>query len=267
MRNFIRSGGRVEVSDLRSRLGLLARGVVIIAACTLALTGYGAADPASPVNMEGVWDRADGDTSDLFDYLKKRGIDIPFTALGADRYRNVDVSKNPNGICLPPGPSRSITGPSPLQIIQGQNNMAISLLKENHGVFRIIHMDREDFPQEIIDYPEYMGHSFGRWEGEVLVIETVSIREETWLDTSGLQHSANLRITETFQLKGPDTILYTVTFDDPEFYARPWTVEADYVRSDTRLLEYVCSQNERDIQMLVPTYPNRELDLKVVQSE
>jgi hypothetical protein len=177
------------------------------------------------------------------------------------------VSQNPNGFCLPPGPSRSITGPSPLQIIQGQNNKAIALLKENHGIFRIIHMDREDFPQEIIGYPEYMGHSFGRWEGEVLVIDTVSIREETWLDTAGLQHSANLHITETFQLKNPDTILYTVTFDDPEFYARPWTVEADYVRSDTRLLEYVCSQNEQDIQMLVPTYPNLELDLKVVPSE
>lgn len=265
MRKYIRSDSS-EVASVRSRLGHLARGIAMITACTLA-AGSNAADHGSPVNMEGTWDRADGDTSNLYAYQKKKGIDIPFTQLGADRYRNVDVATNPNGYCLPPGPSRSITGPSPLQIIQGQDNKTIALLKENHGIFRIIYMEKEGFPQEIIDLPEYMGHSFGRWEGEKLVIDTVSIREETWLDSEGLQHSANLKITETFELKDPDTIAYTVTFDDPEFYARPWTVEADYVRSDTRLLEYVCSQNEQDLKMLVPTFPNKDLDLKVFPSE
>jgi hypothetical protein len=266
MKKFIRNSDGAEGASASSyfrRVG----SVVMIAVCALAATGISAAERTGPPNLEGVWDRADGSTSDLFEYLKKQGIDIPFTALGAERYRNIDVATNPNGYCFPPGPSRMITGPSPLQIVQGQNNKTIAFLKENHGVYRIIHMDREDFPEEILENLEYMGHSFGKWDGDVLVIDTVGMREETWLDTAGLQHSANMRLTETFALKDPDTIHYTMTIDDPEFYARPWTVEADYERTDTRILEYVCGQNEKDLENLVPTFPNRDLDLKVFPGE
>jgi len=212
-------------------------------------------------NLEGVWDRADGGTSDIYHYLLEKGIEIPFTALGAERYKNVDVSKNPNGYCLPPGPSRMITGPSPFMIVQG--TAAIALLNENHGTYRIINMDGKGHPEEMMEYPEYIGHSIGEWQGNVLVVDTIGIREETWLDSEGLQHSGNLHLTETFERIAPDTIRYTVTYDDPEFYARPFTLEANYLLQDTRIIEYACAEGEQDLDMLMPTFPNRDLDIRV----
>ena len=37
------------------------------------------------------------------------GKQPPFTALGAERWRTVDTSQDPTGICLPVGPSRGFT--------------------------------------------------------------------------------------------------------------------------------------------------------------
>ena len=33
-------------------------------------------------------------------------------------------------------------------------------------------MDGRDHPDDIMDYPEWMGHSVGRWEDDTLVVET-----------------------------------------------------------------------------------------------
>jgi hypothetical protein len=224
-----------------------------------------AASESSPPNLEGIWDRATS-TSNIYEYLGNQGVDIPFTALGAERYKNVDVSTNPNGFCLPPGPSRMITGPSPFQIVQGTD--AVAILNENHGVYRTIHMkSMEDFPQDILGLDQFMGHSFGRWEGDALVVDTVSIREESWLDSVGLQHSSDLTLTETFERTAPDNIRYTVSYNDPQFFAYPFTLEADYKLQDTEVIEYVCNENEQDNAMLLPTFPNLDLDIQVYSSE
>jgi len=39
-------------------------------------------------------------------------------------------------------------------------------------------------PDDVYDYPEWMGSSIGHWEGDTLVVDTVSINDKTWLDTS-----------------------------------------------------------------------------------
>ena len=44
-----------------------------------------------------------------------------------------------------------------------------------------------------------MGSSIGKWEGDTLVVDTVSINDRTWLDTSGHEHSNKLKMTERFR--------------------------------------------------------------------
>jgi len=45
-----------------------------------------------------------------------------------------------------------------------------------------------------------------------------------------------------------------VTYDDPVFFTKPWTFDLNLKRvKDTRILEYVCEENERDIKRLQPT--------------
>jgi len=61
-------------------------------------------------------------------------------------------------------------------------------------------------------------------------------------------------LTEAFQKAGADVIHYTVTYDDPVMFAKPWTLKLDLKRQkNTRILEYVCEENERDQKRLLST--------------
>jgi hypothetical protein len=120
-------------------------------------------------------------------------------------------------------------------------------------------MDGRGHPEDIMDYPQFMGHSIGRWEGDTLVVDTVGIDERTWLDTAGHEHSGKLRLTERFQKADENTITWTVTFEDPEFFTRPWSITRSFTRFDDskdRILPYTCTENNRDVQHLRPNQPN-----------
>ena len=202
-------------------------------------------------DMNGLWDGA-SNTSNIVQTMKNRGTPVPFTPLGEERYKNVDMAKNPNGFCLPPGPSRAITGPSPFYIVQNEKTVAI--LFENHFNYRLIYTDGTKHPEDIMEYPAFMGPSVGGWEGDTLVVDTVGIKEGTWLDSNGLEHSGKLQLTERFQKTTPDIIKYTVTYKDPIFFTKPWSLTVDLKRlTDTRLIEYVCMENEKDLKRLQPT--------------
>src|ERR1051326_1788758 len=187
--------------------------VLLVAAMAVPL----AAQSKHP-DLNGVWQGPY--TPDLSRALAP-GETIPFTPFGAERFKKVDPANNPDGFCLPVGPARRFQSPAPFQLVQNDN--AIAVLFENQRIFRIIYVDGTKHPEDIDEYPEWMGHSVGRWEGNKLVVDTVGINERSWLDTQGHEHSGKLHLTETFEKTGPDVIHYTVKFEDPVFISKPWT--------------------------------------------
>jgi hypothetical protein len=206
----------------------------------------------SPPDFSGIW--RNQYTPNLAQALGKQP---PFTALGAERWRTVDTAKDPTGFCLPPGPSRAFTAPFPFILVQHEK--MIALLFEYQTIWRTIYMDGRGHPEDIMEYPEFMGHSIGKWEGNTLVVDTVGIDERTWLDTAGHEHSGKLHLTERFEMPTKDTITWTVTFDDPEFFTKPWSLVRTFTRFDDskdRILPYVCSENNRDVGHLLPHQPN-----------
>jgi hypothetical protein len=228
--------------------------LAVLMTSTPVVAQSGQAAKGSPPDITGLWDGAPGGpgTRDLVQYMKSLKQEIPFTPQAAERYKHVDFAKNPNGMCLPPGPSRALTGPSPFFIVQHPQVVNISF--ENHNIYRLIYLDGRSHPEDIADYSTFMGHSIGRWEGNTLVVDTVGINDRTWLDSYGLEHSDKLHLTERFEVKGPELIRYTVTYDDPEFFTKPWSVSLNLGRlKDTRMLEYVCLDNEKDLKNLQPT--------------
>jgi hypothetical protein len=99
--------------------------------------------------------------------------------------------------------------------------------------------------------PDFMGYSVGHWEGDTLVIVTTGYNDRTWL-FEGLPHTESLRTTERFHRTDFGHLEITETFDDPKAFARPWTVKVTgNLTPDSDLLEYVCSENERDSAHLV----------------
>jgi len=172
------------------------------------------------------------------------GEEVSLTPYGAERYRKLDQADSPSYTCLPYGPTRGLQSTNPFQIIQTPDIFAIIT---EHIDYRMIYTDGRKHPEDILDYPEWMGHSVGRWEGDTLVVDTIGMREETWLDTAGFEHSAMLRITERFQKSGPDAIRLTTTIADPVFYTKPFTYGRNVRRmpKDVRLMPARCADNER----------------------
>lgn len=193
-------------------------------------------------------------TPNLADAL---GHEPPYTPYGAERWRTVDTSKDPTGFCLPPGPSRVLTSPFPFLIVQQDDK--IGLLFEYQTIWRVVYMDGRKHPADIADYPEFMGHSTGHWEGDTLVVDTIGINERSWLDTAGHEHSGKLHLTERFRKVSEDKIEWTVTFDDPVFFAKPWSLTRTFTRFDDntdRIMPYTCTENNKDLEHLVPNQPN-----------
>src|SRR5258705_6491598 len=130
------------------------------------------------------------------------GEEVSLTPYGAERYRKLDQADSPSYTCLPYGPTRGLQSTNPFQIIQTPDIFAIIT---EHIDYRMIYTDGRGHPADILDYPEWMGHSIGRWEGDILIVDTIGMREETWLDTAGGEHSARLRTTEPVPATGADT--------------------------------------------------------------
>ena len=189
------------------------------------------------------------------DLSRALGAQPPFTAEGAERWRTVDTARDPTSRCLPPGPSRAFTAPYPFVLVQ--QPAMIAILFEYFGIWRLVYLDGRGHPDSLADFPDFMGHSVGRWDGDTLVVDTVGVNGRAWLDTAGHEHSDKLRLTERFRRNG-DEITWTVTFDDPVFFERPWSITRTFTRGKPtdRILPYTCTENNKDIEHLTPNQPN-----------
>lgn len=175
------------------------------------------------------------------------GRPLPFTEAGQAAWDNRVLGDDPTGYCQPSGPARVFHTPFPIQIIQtrGQVTFLFEMLHSWHRVFT----DGRSHPDPLGQ--AWWGHSIGHYEGNKLIVDTIGMNDRTWLYTSGVQHSDQLHLTQVFELTGPDTIRYTITYDDPAFFTEPWSVTSEFQRSEYDLLEYICTENNRDLDHFV----------------
>jgi len=77
----------------------------------------------------------------------------------------------------------------------------------------------------------WMGNSVGRWEGDTLVIDTVSVRNPNRYFFSSPPLSEEAHYVERLRMTGPDRIESVMTIEDPVALEQPYTVELVYVRA------------------------------------
>jgi hypothetical protein len=209
-------------------------------------------DPQPPgphPDLTGVW--FGGSMNDISKDLLPGEQFIP-TTLGAERFKVVDHAKDPNAQCLPPGPTRMTARAHPTMIIQRPDLVAV--LSESEHIFRLIYTDGRGHPPDSKDYPAWYGYSIGKWEGNTLVVDTISINDRTWLDGAGHEHSDQLHLTERFRLADPNTLEFIVTYDDPVYFAKPFSSKKILKRQiGEYIYDHACLENEKDLKNLVPT--------------
>ncbi len=183
--------------------------------------------------------------------LERLEGELPFTDYGRERYMTFDHALNNGARCLPLGPTRTWQVNYPFRIMQTPELVLIAY--ELRRTFRIIYTDGREHPEIIFNYPEWMGHSVGSYEDGTLVFESVGINPRTDIDNAGHEHSDQLRLVERIRKTDQGTLDWEVTIEDPVFYTEPFTLSKtfDPVEND-RVMDYTCTENERDVDHLVP---------------
>ena len=92
-----------------------------------------------------------------------------------------------------------------------------------------------------------MGYAAGKWQNDILVVESAGFNGKTWLDASGHPRSESARMIERYHRRDFGHMDMEMIIDDRKMYTRPWSITAEFIlQTDTELLEFICEENERD---------------------
>jgi hypothetical protein len=176
---------------------------------------------------------------------------VPFQPWAADLYkhrRDTESKEDPTGWCVPGGVPRSTAVPYPFKILH-TTGMVVMLFEAVHS-YRQIFTDGRELPKD--PNPQWFGYSVGKWDGDTFVVSSAGFNDNVWLDNFGHPGTESMKVTERFRRKNFGNIDVQITIDDPKAYTKPWEVTLPLVlQADTEMLEYICSENEKDLTHLV----------------
>jgi hypothetical protein len=200
-------------------------------------------------DVAGLWEPVGGYIGNLARDLKPGTVPFQPWAEALYRQRQENQSKDdPTGNCIPGGVPRSDAVPYPFKIVSSDGLMMI--LYEAVHSYRQIFMDGRPLPKD--PNPAWQGYSVGHWDAEGLVVESAGFVENSWLDNGGHPGTESLHVTERFRRKDFGHMNIEVTIDDPKAYTKPWNATIPLqLMPDTDLLEYICSENNKDLPHLV----------------
>ena len=111
---------------------------------------------------------------------------------------------------------------------------------------RTVHLDRTEHPDDIV--PSVGGHSIGRWEDDVLVVDTVGFEQGVVFPLGdGLMHSADMQVTERFDVRDEgQTLIRSYVAHDPAFLQTDWVGESVFQRTSEPYRPYNCTELSGD---------------------
>jgi len=201
-------------------------------------TGPTPRTPDGHPDLSGVWWRA-------------RTVDpgkpewLPEAIAITNHRRETNNMENPQAHCLPSGPLRN----GPLwEFVQSKDFLVYISDDESPG-FHQIYLDGRGHPAD--PNPAWYGHSIGRWDGDTLVVDRVAFDPRVWLDLESHPHSDRLHIIERYRRPDLGHLDIEITVDDPGVLAKPWTQKRVADLANEEIFEFICTENNRDVQHLV----------------
>jgi hypothetical protein len=152
-----------------------------------------------------------------------------------------------------------------IQIFQNADYVVI-INEMVHDIRKVILDDRPRLPENV---RQWMGDSRGRWEGDMLVVETTNFTDKTAALNPGPTTSAGsgrtLRLVERFMRLDEDSLLYEFTIDDPTTFTQPVIAASTMSRNDNPIFEYAC--HEGNYGLLNVLRGAREAESRAADSE
>jgi hypothetical protein len=111
---------------------------------------------------------------------------------------------------------------------------------------RVIPLDAR--PHVSSAFKNYMGDPRGWWEGDTLVVETTNYHEAAAYNGA----SSSLKTTERFRPTGPRTIEWSIRFEDPRTWTRPWSFGMRLTKDpQAQVIEYACHEGNEGLRNML----------------
>jgi hypothetical protein len=153
--------------------------------------------------------------------------------------------------CQPLGvPGMWTDNPYPHQIVM-KPNLFVHLIESNNN-WRVVRIPKQHKPadeQEVL----FMGDTASRWEGDTLVLETISLDPRAWIQGNGWYKTDQTKIIERLRRPSMNYLEYQYTVEDPNTLTKPWTSSWRTLSLSSRnedLTENFCTNNENVEQFI-----------------
>ena len=151
--------------------------------------------------------------------------------------------------CIPDGMPGVMIAPFAFEFLFTPGR--VTIIPEDNEVRRI-YTDGRPHPDD--PDPTFMGHSIGHWEGKTLVVDTVGMLTQAQL-LVGLHVTEKTHVVERIFRKDAETMQIDTTVTDPDLFTRPDRYTRTYKASKAGMVEYYCTQNNRDTNLDVNLSP------------
>ena len=211
-----------------------------------------AAGPREPQSANNEQNPGDASNITASRQMANIGVDLPgglpyqpwLVPIVKERTDNL-AKDDPHIRCWPDNFIRAYGMPHLLKFVQSPT--LLMMLNEMNAGYRQVFTDARPLPVD--PNPSLQGYSSGKWSGDTLVIDTIGLRDDTWIDWNGSVLTQAAKVRE--QIRRPDFghLEIQVTVDDPKAYTKPWTVTlTQRIVVDTELIDEICSENEQSLQ-------------------
>jgi hypothetical protein len=169
------------------------------------------------------------------EYLAKWEVMRKSRIAGSYEYDN-------NARCLPPGMPAMMGMAYGMEIMQAKDR--ITFFSELNDALRRVYLDGRKPSAKQLDDPTYAGYSTGHWEGDTLVVETVALHPDSFIE-GFTPHSEAMTVSERIRFASPGILEDRITVRDPKALTEPWQTVHTYRRAvppNDELREFACAE-------------------------
>jgi hypothetical protein len=150
---------------------------------------------------------------------------------------------DPHIICLPDNFLRNYSLPHLVKYVQTHGLLV--MLDELNANYRQIFTDGRPLPVD--PNPSWQGYSSAKWDGDVLVVNSIGFRDDLWIDNAGSVVTSAAKVEERIRRLDYGHLDVQVTVDDPKAYTKPWTVTLHQrLALNTDLVDEICLEDQKD---------------------
>jgi len=156
-----------------------------------------------------------------------------------------NAKEDPHVKCFPDNFIRAYAMPHLLKFAQMPGLLIV--LNEWNAGYRQVFTDGRPLPED--PTPSWMGYSSAKWSGDTLIVDTIGLRDDSWIDWQGSVVGESAKVRE--EIRRPDFghLEVRLTVEDPKAYTKPWTVTIkERLIVEAELIDEICLENERSLQ-------------------